>query len=51
MKELISYIEEKNITSMPALKLQRLMHMYDVNNDGLISYKEFVNLVHISFSI
>lgn len=48
MRELITHIEDRNISSMPATKLQKLMHMYDMNNDGLISYKEFTQLVSIT---
>lgn len=49
MRELIHHIEDRNISSMPATKLQKLMHMYDMNNDGHISYKEFTHLVsHIT---
>ena len=46
MRELITHIEDRNISSMPATKLQKLMHMYEMNNDGLISYKEFTHLVN-----
>lgn len=33
---------------MPAVKLEKLVDMYDSNNDGIISYKEFTNLVRMN---
>lgn len=51
MRDLVLHIEESDISRLPASKLQQLMHLYDTNNDGLISYKEFVSLVGGTFSI